>query len=83
VVGPEAPLAAGLADRLRAAGVPTFGPSAAAARIESSKAFCREVAAAAGVPMAAARCDEALAMERATRVAENAGVLLAPVLARR
>ena len=52
VVGPEAPLAAGVADSLVAAGVPTFGPTAAAARIESSKAFCREVAAAAGVPMA-------------------------------
>ncbi|HVA85407.1 MAG TPA: phosphoribosylglycinamide synthetase C domain-containing protein [Candidatus Saccharimonadales bacterium] len=52
VIGPEAPLAAGLADELEAAGVPVFGPSSAAARIETSKAFCREVAAAAGVPMA-------------------------------
>ncbi len=52
VIGPEAPLAAGVADALTAAGVPVFGPSAAAARIESSKAFCHEVAAAAGVPMA-------------------------------
>lgn len=55
VIGPEAPLAAGLADALEAAGVPTFGPSAAAARIEASKSFCHEVAAAAGVPMARAR----------------------------
>ena len=39
VIGPEQPLADGLADALRAAGVPTFGPSAAAARIETSKAF--------------------------------------------
>src|SRR5512142_1576012 len=39
VVGPEAPLAAGVADALIAAGVPTFGPSRAAARIETSKAF--------------------------------------------
>lgn len=52
VIGPEDPLAAGLADCLRAAGVPTFGPSAAAARIESSKAFAKEVMAAAGVPHA-------------------------------
>jgi phosphoribosylamine--glycine ligase len=49
VVGPEAPLAAGVADALLAAGVPTFGPTRAAARIEWSKAFCRDVAAAAGV----------------------------------
>ncbi|HEX7472075.1 MAG TPA: phosphoribosylamine--glycine ligase [Candidatus Limnocylindrales bacterium] len=55
VIGPEQPLADGVADALRAAGVPTFGPSAAAARIETSKAFCHEVAAAAGVRMARAR----------------------------
>ena len=55
VVGPEAPLAAGVADALGAAGVAVFGPSAAAARIESSKAFCREIAEAAGVPMARGR----------------------------
>jgi phosphoribosylamine--glycine ligase len=54
VIGPEAPLAAGVADALVAAGIPTFGPSAAAARIESSKAFCHEVADAAGVRMAQA-----------------------------
>jgi phosphoribosylamine--glycine ligase len=52
VVGPEGPLVDGLADRLRAAGLAVFGPDAAAARIEGSKAFCREVAEAAGVPMA-------------------------------
>ena len=52
VIGPEAPLAAGVADALREAGIATFGPSAAAAQIESSKAFCHEVAAAAGVAMA-------------------------------
>ena len=52
VIGPEAPLAAGVADALRAAGVPTVGPGAAAARIETSKAFCHEVAEAAGVAMA-------------------------------
>ena len=54
VVGPEAPLAAGVADALREAGFAVFGPSAAAARIESSKAFCHDVAAAAGVRMARA-----------------------------
>ena len=55
VVGPEAPLAAGVVDYLTDAGVPTFGPTRAAARIEWSKAFCREVAAAAGVRMARGR----------------------------
>ena len=52
VIGPEAPLMAGLADQLRAAGLAVFGPSAAAARIEGSKGYCREVALAAGVQMA-------------------------------
>ncbi|HSO30805.1 MAG TPA: phosphoribosylamine--glycine ligase [Candidatus Sulfomarinibacteraceae bacterium] len=58
VVGPEAPLAAGVADALEAAGIPVFGPSRAAARLETSKAFCHEVAAAAGVRMARARAFE-------------------------
>jgi phosphoribosylamine---glycine ligase len=61
VVGPEAPLAAGLVDRLRSAGVPAFGPSAAAARIESSKTFAKAVMAAAGVPTAASRTFRAIA----------------------
>jgi phosphoribosylamine--glycine ligase len=52
VVGPEAPLAAGLADALADAGFAVFGPSRAAATIESSKTFCHEVAEAAGVRMA-------------------------------
>ncbi|HSK95550.1 MAG TPA: phosphoribosylamine--glycine ligase [Euzebyales bacterium] len=52
VVGPEAPLVAGVADALRAAGIAVFGPSAAAARIEGSKRFAKEVMAAAGVPTA-------------------------------
>jgi phosphoribosylamine--glycine ligase len=52
VVGPEAPLVAGVADSLRHAGIPVFGPSRAAARIEGSKAFAKEVMAAAGVPTA-------------------------------
>jgi phosphoribosylamine---glycine ligase len=55
VIGPEAPLAAGLADALRAAGTATFGPGAAAARLEASKAFAKEVMAAARVPTAASR----------------------------
>jgi len=53
VVGPEAPLVAGVADVLRHSGIPVFGPSAAAARIEGSKRFAKEVMAAAGVPTAA------------------------------
>jgi phosphoribosylamine---glycine ligase len=52
VVGPEAPLVAGLADELRHRGIPVFGPSAAAARIEGSKTFAKDVMAAAGVPTA-------------------------------
>ncbi len=54
VVGPEAPLVAGVADAVRAAGVPCFGPDAAAARLEGSKAFAKEVMAAAEVPTAMA-----------------------------
>jgi phosphoribosylamine--glycine ligase len=52
VVGPEAPLVDGLADRLAQAGVRCFGPGAAAARLEGSKAFCKEIMEAAGVPTA-------------------------------
>jgi phosphoribosylamine--glycine ligase len=52
VVGPEAPLVAGAVDRLEEAGIPAFGPSAAAARLEGSKAFAKELMAEAGVPTA-------------------------------
>jgi len=52
VVGPEAPLVAGLADELRHRGIAVFGPGAAAARVEGSKAFAKEVMEAAGVPTA-------------------------------
>jgi phosphoribosylamine--glycine ligase len=52
VVGPERPLVTGLADDLRARGVAVFGPGGDAARLEGSKRYCREVAEAAGVPMA-------------------------------
>ncbi len=55
VIGPEAPLVAGVADALRAAGIAAFGPDAAAARIEGSKAFAKEVMAAGGIPTAQAR----------------------------
>jgi phosphoribosylamine---glycine ligase len=53
VVGPEAPLVDGLADRLAERGIAVFGPVAAAARLEGSKAHCKEVMIAAGVPTAA------------------------------
>ena len=52
MVGPEAPLVAGLADALAAAGIRCFGPTREAARLEGSKAFCKEVMEAAGVPTA-------------------------------
>jgi phosphoribosylamine--glycine ligase len=53
VIGPEAPLAAGVADALRGASVPSFGPGRAAARLESSKAFAKEQLRRAGVPTGA------------------------------
>ena len=52
VIGPEAPLVAGVADTVRAAGLACFGPSAAAAQLEGSKQFAKDVMAAAGVPTA-------------------------------
>ncbi|WP_084956249.1 phosphoribosylamine--glycine ligase [Thermoactinospora rubra] len=55
VIGPEAPLVAGVSDAVRAAGIPVFGPSKDAAMIEGSKAFAKEVMTAAGVPTARAR----------------------------
>ncbi len=69
VVGPEAPLVAGLADRLTALGIPVFGPSAAAARLEGSKGFLKDLCAKHGIPTAAYRrftdADEASAFVRA------------------
>ena len=60
VVGPEAPLVAGLADRLREAGVAVFGPGAAAAQLEGSKGFTKDLCARAGIPTAAyVRCTSA------------------------
>ena len=68
VVGPEAPLVAGLADRLTALGIPVFGPSAAAARLEGSKGFLKDLCAQHGIPTAAYRrftdADEASAFVR-------------------
>ncbi|GAA1859815.1 phosphoribosylamine--glycine ligase [Actinomadura bangladeshensis] len=66
VIGPEAVLVAGVGDALRTAGVPCFGPDRAAARIEASKAFAKEIMAAAGVPTADARvCDTTAQAEEA------------------
>ncbi|PSL22360.1 phosphoribosylamine--glycine ligase [Shimia abyssi] len=53
IVGPEAPLAVGVADRLREAGILVFGPSAAAAKLEASKSFTKEICDAANAPTAA------------------------------
>jgi len=61
VIGPEAPLVAGVADALRAAGVPTVGPSAEAARLEGSKVFAKQVMEDAGVPTARSRAVETVA----------------------
>ncbi|GAA3460742.1 phosphoribosylamine--glycine ligase [Saccharothrix longispora] len=81
VVGPEQPLVAGAADAVRAAGVACFGPSAAAARIEGSKAFAKDVMAAAGVPTATsevvdnpARLDAALNRFGPTWVVKDDGL---------
>jgi len=64
VVGPELPLSRGVADALTKAGIPVFGPAAAAARLEASKAFAKDVMAAAGVPTAEHRTfDDARAAE--------------------
>jgi len=67
VVGPEAPLVAGVGDALRAAGLAVFGPSQGAARIEGSKAYAKEVMLAAGVPTARSELfsDPAAAAQRA------------------
>ncbi|MDX6400855.1 MAG: phosphoribosylamine---glycine ligase, partial [Gaiellaceae bacterium] len=69
VVGPEAPLVAGVADELRHAGVPVFGPSSEAARIEGSKTFAKAVMREAGVPSA-----ESLSIARAPCVIKADGL---------
>jgi phosphoribosylamine--glycine ligase len=77
VVGPEAPLVAGIGDQLKRAGVAVFGPGKAAARIEGSKAFAKEVLAAADVPTAAL-LDEARApcVVKADGLAAGKGVFV-------
>jgi phosphoribosylamine--glycine ligase len=66
VVGPEAPLVAGVADAVRAKGIACFGPSAAAAQLEGSKAFANDVMAAAGVPTSRSyACSDEAAVARA------------------
>jgi len=66
IVGPEGPLVIGAADHLRAAGFNVFGPSAAAAQLEGSKAFAKEIMAEAGVPTALAHvCDNVAEVEAA------------------
>ncbi|MFJ8931931.1 phosphoribosylamine--glycine ligase [Streptomyces sp. NPDC102364] len=81
IVGPEAPLVAGVADAVRAAGIPVFGPSGEAAQLEGSKAFAKDVMAGAGVPTArsyvctnAAEIDEALDAFGAPYVVKDDGL---------
>jgi phosphoribosylamine--glycine ligase len=69
VIGPEAPLVAGVADQLRRGGVAVFGPSAAAAQIEGSKGFAKDVMRAAGVPFA-----ETMSVARAPCVVKADGL---------
>ncbi|HYN68974.1 MAG TPA: phosphoribosylamine--glycine ligase [Candidatus Eisenbacteria bacterium] len=81
VIGPEAPLAAGVVDALASAGIAAFGPTTAAARLETSKTYCHEVAAAAGVAMAPARAfgggdEHAAAAFIRELEADGAGVVL-------
>ncbi|OYV70249.1 MAG: phosphoribosylamine--glycine ligase, partial [Gemmatimonadetes bacterium 21-71-4] len=76
VVGPEAPLAAGIVDRFRGAGIPIFGPTQAAAEIETSKAFAKHLMLQAGVPTARARIFTALPEARACARAYGAPVVI-------
>jgi phosphoribosylamine--glycine ligase len=91
VVGPEAPLVAGLVDALEAEGLPAFGPRASAARLEGSKAFAKEVMQAAGVPTAShvvfdsfeqaeaqMDCASYPAVLKADGLAAGKGVIIAP-----
>jgi phosphoribosylamine--glycine ligase len=75
IVGPEDPLAAGIVDRLAVEGIRAFGPSAAAAEIESSKAFAKSIMASAGIPTAGARIfnDPTEAKRYARTVADTLG----------
>ncbi len=76
VVGPEAPLAAGVTDALRANSIPTFGPSKAAAQLEASKAFTKEIAEAAGVPTAKARVFDDFDAARAYVTEQGAPIVI-------
>jgi phosphoribosylamine---glycine ligase len=77
VIGPEAPLVSGVGDELRHAGVSVFGPSAAAARIEGSKSFAKQVMLAAGVPAAATLpAPEAPCVVKADGLAAGKGVFV-------
>ncbi len=76
VIGPEAPLVDGLADSLRAAGVPVFGPGQAAAQLEGSKGFTKDLCARAGIPTAGYR----RVTDRDTAVAALAGTFGLPVV---
>jgi phosphoribosylamine--glycine ligase len=78
VVGPEAPLAAGLADRLREAGILCYGPSAAAAELEASKAHAKAFMERSGVPTARSRtaATEAEARQGVVELANEAGVVV-------
>ncbi len=76
VIGPEAPLAAGVADAVEAAGVAVFGPSAAAAQLETSKTFAKQIADACGAPTAAWARFEALAPARAYVEAQGAPIVI-------
>jgi phosphoribosylamine--glycine ligase len=71
VVGPEAPLVAGVADAVRGTGIACFGPSAAAAQLEGSKAFAKKVMAAAGVPTA--RSGECVTRHQAEQALDEFG----------
>ncbi len=76
LVGPEAPLAAGLVDRFRARGLPVFGPTAAAAEIETSKAFSKQLMLDAGVPTARAELHTDPAAAKAAARAFGAPVVI-------
>ncbi len=79
VIGPEAPLVAGVADHLRRGGVAVFGPSAAAARIEGSKSFAKEIMQAAGVPTAGVLSQaRAPCVIKADGLAAGKGVFVCP-----
>ena len=82
VVGPEVPLVAGLVDRLTAAGIPAFGPDMAAAELEGSKAFAKQLMSDIGVPTARySVCDTMAAVEAAIAESDGQVVIKADGLA--